>query len=106
MQKLRELIKEPDHWRSRAKEMWSTAEKATDQKAKVAMKGAADAYDNIAREVESKAISRERQERDLTSRSARQRSATGPKKAGQIRDAKKRRIIAMAELSDRSLSFP
>lgn len=55
MRKLHELINDPKHWRSRANEMRSTAEKAADRKAKMMLAGAADAYDNIARDVQLKA---------------------------------------------------
>jgi hypothetical protein len=43
--------------------MRSTAEKAVDRKAKISMRGAADAYDKLAQEVELKTAPRERHER-------------------------------------------
>jgi hypothetical protein len=53
IQRFRQLVRDPNHWRSRSKEMRSTAERTTDRKAKATMMGTADGYDKLAEETES-----------------------------------------------------
>jgi len=49
---MRHRLNDPNHWRTRSKAMRSSAEETDDPKAKAYMTGAAEAYENLAKEAE------------------------------------------------------
>ena len=64
--RLRELVKDPKHWRARAREMRSIAAQVTDPRIKAATSGAADAYENLAQLCEVVSAKREQLEETRT----------------------------------------